>query len=158
MQSKANTVDAYIAELPEERQKAIEKLRKVIKKNLPKGFTEAMGYGMMGWSVPHSIYPAGYHCNPKDPLPFMGLASQKNSINLYHMGVYADPKLLKWFTDAHAKVSPKKLDMGKSCIRYKKPEDIPYDLIGELASKITVTEWINLYETNFKNSRKKNGN
>jgi uncharacterized protein YdhG (YjbR/CyaY superfamily) len=158
MQSKANTVDAYIAELPEERQKAIEKLRKVIKKNLPKGFTEAMGYGMMGWSVPHSIYPAGYHCNPKDPLPFMGLASQKNFIAVYHMGVYADPKLLKWFTDAHAKVSPKKLDMGKSCIRYKKPEDIPYDLIGELASKITVTEWINIYETNFKNSRKKNGN
>jgi uncharacterized protein YdhG (YjbR/CyaY superfamily) len=158
MQSKANTVDVYIAELPEDRQKAIEKLRKVIKKNLPKGFTEAMGYGMMGWSVPHSIYPAGYHCNPKDPLPFMGLASQKNSINLYHMGVYADPKLLKWFTDAHAKVSPKKLDMGKSCIRYKKPEDIPYDLIGELASKITVTEWINIYETNFKNSRKINGN
>jgi uncharacterized protein YdhG (YjbR/CyaY superfamily) len=158
MQSKANTVDAYIAELPEERQKAIEKLRKVIKKNLPKGFKEAMGYGMMGWSVPHSIYPAGYHCNPKDPLPFMGLASQKNFIAVYHMGVYADPKLLKWFTDAHAKVSPKKLDMGKSCIRYKKPEDIPYDLIGELASKITVTEWINIYETNFKNSRKKNGN
>lgn len=150
MQSKATTVDAYIAELPEDRQKAINELRKVIKKNLPKGFKEGMGYGMMGWSVPHSIYPAGYHCNPKDPLPFMGLASQKNSINLYHMGIYADPKLLKWFQDAHAKASPKKLDMGKSCVRYKKSEDIPYKLIGELASKITVNQWIAFYENAFK--------
>ncbi len=155
MQSKATTVDAYIAELSEERQKAISELRKVIKKNLPKGFKEEMGYGMMGWSVPHSIYPAGYHCNPKDPLPFMGIASQKNSINLYHMGIYADPKLLKWFQEAHAKASPKKLDMGKSCIRYKKAEDIPYKLIGELATKITVEEWIEKYETELKDSRKK---
>jgi len=154
MQSKATTVDAYLAELPEERQKPIEKLRKVIKKNLPKGFKESMGYGMMGWSVPHSIYPAGYHCNPKDPLPFMGLASQKNSINLYHMGFYADPKLLKWFQEAHAKASAKKLDMGKSCIRYKKAEDIPYDLIGELASKITVDEWIKMYESAFNRKKK----
>lgn len=146
MQSKATTVDAYIAELPADRQKVIAKLRSVIKKNLPKGFKEGMGYGMMGWSVPHSIYPAGYHCNPKDPLPFMGLASQKNSINLYHMGIYADPKLLKWFQDAHVKASPKKLDMGKSCIRYKKPEDIPFDLIGELAKKMTPDEWITIYE------------
>ena len=155
MQSKATTVDTYIAELPEDRKKAISELRKVIKKNLPKGFKEEMGYGMMGWSVPHSIYPAGYHCNPKDPLPFMGLASQKNSINLYHMGIYADPKLLKWFQDAHAKASPKKLDMGKSCIRYKKAEDIPYKLIGELAAKITVAEWIEKYESVLKDSRKK---
>lgn len=155
MQSKATTVDTYIAELPEDRQKAVKELRKVIKKNLPKGFKEGMGYGMMGWSVPHSIYPAGYHCNPKDPLPFMGLASQKNSINFYHMGIYADPKLLKWFQDAHAKASPKKLDMGKSCVRYKKAEDIPYKLIGELAAKITVNEWIEKYETVLKDSRKK---
>lgn len=155
MQSKATTVDAYVAELPEDKQKAIAKLRSVIKKNIPKGFKEEMGYGMMGWSVPHSIYPAGYHCNPKDPLPFMGLASQKNSINLYHMGIYADPKLLKWFQDAHAKASHKKLDMGKSCIRYKKPEDIPYELIGELASKMTVNDWITMYETGFKDHRKK---
>ena len=150
MQSKAATVEAYLAELPEDRQKAMNELRKVIKKNLPKGFKEEMGYGMMGWSVPHSIYPAGYHCNPKDPLPFMGLASQKNFIAVYHMGVYADPKLLKWFTDAHAKASAKKLDMGKSCIRYKKEEDIPYKLIGELASKITPDEWIAVYEKNLK--------
>ena len=155
MQSKAATVDEYLAEAPVDRQTALTKLRSTIKKNLPKGFKESMGYGMMGWSVPHSLYPAGYHCNPKDPLPFMGLASQKGSINLYHMGIYADPKLLKWFQDAHAKASPKKLDMGKSCIRYKKPEDIPFDLIGELASKITVEEWINMYETNFRESRKK---
>lgn len=155
MQSKATTVEQYIAELPEDRQKAVSELRKVIKKNLPKGFKEGMGYGMMGWSVPHSLYPAGYHCNPQDPLPFMGLASQKNSINLYHMGIYANPKLLKWFQDEHAKASPKKLDMGKSCIRYKKAEDIPYRLIGELASKITPQEWIEMYESAFRSRKKK---
>jgi uncharacterized protein YdhG (YjbR/CyaY superfamily) len=150
MQSKATTVDAYLSELPEDRQKAISKLRSVIKKNLPKGFKEGMGYGMMGYSVPHSIYPAGYHCNPKDPLPFAGLASQKNSINFYHMGIYADPKLLKWFTDAYAKAGVGKLDMGKSCIRFKKPEHIPFELIGELCSKMTVDDWISLYEKNLK--------
>ena len=146
MQSKATTPDAYMAEIPEERQKAFTKLRSVIKKNIPKGFSESMGYGMMGWVVPHSKYPAGYHCNPKDPLPFIGIASQKNFIAIYHMGVYADPALLKWFTTAHAKASPRKLDMGKSCIRYKKPDDIPFELIGELASKMTPDEWIAIYE------------
>ncbi|MGQ0738346.1 MAG: DUF1801 domain-containing protein [Bacteroidota bacterium] len=155
MQSKAATVDTYLAELPEDRKRAMTELRKVIKKNLPKGFKEGMGYGMAGWSVPHSLYPPGYHCTPELPLPFMGIASQKNFIAIYHMGVYADPKLLKWFTEAHAKASPQRLDMGKSCIRYKKPEDIPYKLIGELASKITPEEWIKIYETNFKDSRKK---
>ncbi|MBE2229071.1 MAG: DUF1801 domain-containing protein [Chitinophagaceae bacterium] len=149
MQSKAATVDAYIAELPEDRQKAVNELRKVIKKNLPKGFKECMNYGMIGYVVPHSIYPAGYHCDPKLPLPFMGLASQKNAISVYHMGVYADPKLYKWFTEAHAKASPKKPDMGKSCIRYKKAEDIPYKLIGELSAKLTVEEWIAWYEKAF---------
>jgi uncharacterized protein YdhG (YjbR/CyaY superfamily) len=150
MQSKATTVEAYLAGLPEDRRKAITELRKVIKKNLPKGFKEGMGYGMMGYSVPHSLYPAGYHCNPADPLPFMGMASQKNFIAVYHMGVYADPKLLKWFTEAHTKISPKRLDMGKSCIRYKKMEDIPFDLIGELASKMTPDDWIGMYEKNLK--------
>lgn len=150
MQSKASTVDEYIIELPTDRQEAITKLRKEIKKNLPKGFKEGMGYGMMGYSVPHSIYPAGYHCDPKLPLPFMGLASQKNFIAVYHMGIYADPKLMKWFTDAYAKVVPGKLDMGKSCIRFKKPEHIPVKLIGELASKMTVEDWINMYEKNLK--------
>jgi len=150
MQSKATTVDQYMAELPEERQKAMAQLRKVIKKNIPKGFKEEMNYGMVGYVVPHSKYPAGYHCNPKDPLPFMSVASQKNFIAIYHMGIYANPKLLKWFTDAHTKASSKKLDMGKSCIRYKKPEDIPYELIGELASKISPDDWIAIYESNLK--------
>ena len=150
MQSKATTPEAYIAEMPGERHKAFNKLRAVIKKNLPKGFKEGMGYGMMGWSVPHSLYPPGYHCNPKDPLPFMGIASQKNFIAVYHMGVYADPALLKWFKTAHAKASPKKLDMGKSCIRYKNPDDIPFELIGELASKITPEKWIAIYEEKIK--------
>lgn len=155
MQSKATSVEQYITELPEDRQKTINELRKVIKKNMPKGFQETMNYGMIGYVVPHSKYPAGYHCNPKDPLPFMNIASQKNSINVYHMGIYANPKLLKWFTDEHAKASSKKLDMGKSCIRYKKAEDIPYKLIGELASKMTPQEWIEMYKSAFRDSRKK---
>jgi len=150
MQYKAASAEDYIAQIPEERQVAFAKLRNVIKKNLPKGFSEGTGYGMMGWSVPHNLYPAGYHCDPKQPLPFMGIASQKNFIAVYHMGVYADPKLLKWFQAAHAKASPKRLDMGKSCIRYKKPEDIPFDLIGELASKMTPDDWIAIYEKNMK--------
>ncbi|MBK7561306.1 MAG: DUF1801 domain-containing protein [Chitinophagaceae bacterium] len=150
MQSKATTVEQYIAELPADRQKAITELRKVIKKNLPKGFSEGMGYGMIGYYVPHSIYPAGYHCNPKLPLPFMNIASQKNFIAVYHMGVYANPKLLKWFTDEYAKVGVGKLDMGKSCIRFKKPENIPYKLMGELASKVTVEKWIEYYLKAFK--------
>ncbi len=155
MQSKATTVDAYIAELPDDRKKAMTELRKVIKKNLPNGFKEEMSYGNIGYVVPHSKYPSGYHCDPKLPLPFMGVASQKKSINFYHMGIYADPELLKWFTDAHTKLSPKKLDMGKSCIRYKNPEDIPYKLLGELVSKITVDDWIEKYESVLKDSRKK---
>jgi hypothetical protein len=150
MQYKATSADDYISQIPEERQAAFKKLRNVIKKNIPKGFKEGVGYGMMGWSVPHSKYPAGYHCNPADPLPFMGIASQKNFIAVYHMGIYASPPLLKWFTAAHAKASSKKLDMGKSCLRFKKPEDIPFDLIGELASKMTADEWIAVYEKNMK--------
>ncbi len=149
MQSKATTADAYIKEMPLERQAAFKKLRAVIKKNLSKGFKEEMG-GMLGYSVPHSVYPPGYHCDPKQPLPFMGIASQKHFIAVYHMGVYASPELLKWFTAAHAKASPKKLDMGKSCIRYKKPEDIPFELIGELAAKMSADEWITLYEQKLK--------
>ena len=150
MQSKAATVKEYLDSLPEDRKKAMTELRNVIKKNLPKGFSEGMGYGMMGYAVPHSIYPAGYHCDPKQPLPFMGLASQKNFIVVYSMGLYSDPKLLKWFTAEFQKQSKKKIDMGKSCLRFKKPEEIPYKLIGELASKITVEEWIKTYEKNIK--------
>lgn len=150
MQSSANTVAAYMAEIPEERKMALDKLRAVIKKNLPKGFEEQMSYGMPGFVVPLSIYPAGYHCKAGEPLPFLSIASQKNFIAVYHMGIYADPKLYKWFTEAHAKASSKKLDMGKSCIRYKKPEDIPFELIGELAGKMTPTDWIAMYERLYK--------
>jgi uncharacterized protein YdhG (YjbR/CyaY superfamily) len=150
MQSKALTVDDYLAELPEDRRQIMTQLRKVIKQHLPKGFKEEMSYGMIGYVVPHSKYPAGYHCNPKDPLPFLNIASQKNHIAVYHMGLYSKPDLLNWFTAAHAKASAKKLDMGKSCIRYKKAEDIPQSLIGELASKMTPDEWISQYEQAFK--------
>lgn len=146
MQSKAATPDEYIDSLPEDRKEAMTQLRKTIKKNLPKGFKEVMSYGMIGYVVPHSIYPAGYHCDPKLPLPFMCIASQKNFIALYHMGIYGDPQLLKWFTDGYAKAVPTKLDMGKSCVRFKKPEHIPYQLIGELTAKITPQDWIAMYE------------
>jgi uncharacterized protein YdhG (YjbR/CyaY superfamily) len=150
MQSTATTVEQYLAGLPADRKKALSALRKVIKKNLPKGFREGMGYGMAGYSVPHSLYPAGYHCNPELPLPFMGFASQKNFIAVYSMALYGDPKLLKWFTTAYEKTGVGKLDMGKSCIRFKNPEKIPYKLIGELASKLTPAEWIAMYEKNLK--------
>jgi uncharacterized protein YdhG (YjbR/CyaY superfamily) len=150
MQSKAATVDEYIASLPEDRKEAITKIRKIILKNIPKGFQEGMGYGMMGYSVPHSIYPAGYHCTPELPLPFMGVASQKNAISFYHMGIYADKKLLDWFIKEYPKHSKAKLDMGKSCIRFKKNENIPYDLIGELVKKMSPKDWIKLYESKLK--------
>jgi uncharacterized protein YdhG (YjbR/CyaY superfamily) len=149
MQSKATTPDQYIAELPEERKEAMTKLRKVILKNLPKGFEEMMGYGMMGYAVPHKLYPSGYHCDPKQPLPFMGMASQKNFISFYHMGMYADEKLLQWFQAEYPKHCKTKLDMGKSCIRFKKPENIPYDLLAELCKKMTPQQWIDLYENKF---------
>lgn len=153
MQSKAKTVEAYIKELPPERREAISKLRKAIIKNLPKGFEEGMGYGMMGYYVPHSIYPKGYHCTPELPLPFAGMASQKNFISFYHMGMYANPELLKWFTTEYPKHTKAKLDMGKSCVRFKKPEHIPYELIGKLMKKMSVKDWINLYEKHFLKSK-----
>jgi hypothetical protein len=153
MQSKASTPEEYLQSLPEDRKKAMTELRKVILANLPKGFKEGMGYGMLGYVVPHTLYPAGYHCDPKLPLPFMSVASQKNFIAVYHMGVYSDPALLKWFTEEYAKHSKTKLDMGKSCIRFKKPDQIPFKLIGELASKMTVQEWIDKYESAFKNKK-----
>ena len=145
MRSDAKTVAEYLESLPEDRKEAVTKLYKTIRKNLPKGFQESMGYGMMGWSIPFKSYPGGYHCDPSTPVPFMGLASQKNFIALYHMGVYSDKKLLDWFTAEWKKASPKKLDMGKSCIRFKKPDDIPFELIGRLASKVTPQQWIDQY-------------
>lgn len=147
---KATTVEAYVAALEPGRHAAIERLRKVILKHLPPGFHEEINYGMIGYVVPHTLYPAGYHCDPKLPLPFLSIASQKQFIAVYHMGIYADPKLLDWFTEAYAARVEGKLDMGKSCIRFKKPERIPFDLIGELAGKMTVNEWIALYEKAFR--------
>lgn len=154
MQSKALTPKEYIESLPEERKQPVTELRKVIVKNLPKGFSEVMSYGMLGYVVPHSLYPAGYHCDAKQPLPFMCLASQKNHIALYHMGIYADNNLLNWFTREYSKQSKARLDMGKSCIRFKKPDQIPYYLVGELAGKMTPAEWIKRYEDNFKHHKK----
>ncbi len=146
MQSKAATVDEYFDSLPEDRKEPMKKLRKVILKNQPKGFEERMAYGMVGYVVPLSTYPAGYHCDPRLPLGLMNIASQKNFIAVYHMGIYADPKLLKWFTDEYPKHCKKKLDMGKSCIRFKYMDDIPYELIGKLVSKMTPQDWIACYE------------
>ena len=150
MQSKATTPEQYLSELPEDRKEAMLKLRNAIKENLPQGFEEVISYGMLGYVVPHSIYPSGYHCNPKLPLPFINLASQKNFIALYHMGIYADKNLESWFVSEYPKHVKSKLDMGKSCIRFKKVDDIPFDLIGELAAKVTVEDWILNYEKAFK--------
>ena len=150
MQIKADNPDNYIDQLPAERKEVIKKLRKSILENLPKGFSETMSYGMIGFVVPHSIYPSGYHCDPKLPLPFISIASQKNFVALYHMGIYADNKFLEWFSTEYPKHSKAKLDMGKSCIRFKKINEIPYKLIGELARKMSVKEWIKIYETNMK--------
>lgn len=150
MTSKATSPQQYIDELPEDRVEAITKLRKVINENLPKGFKEEMSYGMIGYVVPHEIYPDGYHCSPDLPLPFMSFASQKNSINFYHMGIYANPALLSWFTSEYPKHCKVKLDMGKSCIRFKKMDQIPFELLGELVKKVSVKEWIETYETHFK--------
>lgn len=150
MQSKAATPTEYLNSLPEERQEPMRKLRETITDNLPQDFSETMSYGMIGYVVPHSVYPAGYHCNPEQALPFMSIASQKNFIGFYHMGIYANPELLEWFQTEYPKHVKTKLDMGKSCIRFKKPDQIPYELIAELVRKMTAREWIELYETNLK--------
>ncbi len=146
MTYEANTPEEYIAQIPDERKQPIEKLRTVIKQNLPEGFEEGILYKMIGFYVPLSSYPNGYHCQPGTPLPFINIASQKNSINLYHSGIYAKKELHDWFVAEYPKHCKRKLDMGKSCIRFKKIEEIPYDLIAELCSKMTVKEWITLYE------------
>ncbi len=150
MQYKADTPEEYIQQLPPERQEVINRLRQIIKEKLPDGFEEQMSYGMLGFVVPHSIYPNGYHCSPELPLPFINLASQKNFVALYHSGIYASPKLLNWLVTEYPKYVKTKLDMGKSCVRFKKMETIPYELIGDLCTKMTVDEWIALYEKNIK--------
>jgi len=149
MQSRTQLPAEYIESLPEDRKEAILQIREAIFKNLPKGFEEIMNYGMLGYVVPHSIYPKGYHCDPKLPLPFMGLASQKNNISFYHMGIYADKELLDWFVSEYPKHVKSKLDMGKSCIRFKKMNEIPHTLIGELVGKLSPEKWIELYESSF---------
>jgi len=150
IQTKEISPDQYVNSLPDDRKEAITQIRKIILKNVPKGFQEEMSYGMLGYVVPHKLYPAGYHCNPELPLPFISLASQKNFIALYHMGMYADKKLLQWFTSEYPKHSKAKLDMGKSCIRFKKVDQIPYKLIEELVKKMTVKDWITIYEKEVK--------
>lgn len=150
----ASSVDDYMKKISPDRADTITKLRNVIRENLPKGFSEELSYGMIGYVVPHSLYPSGYHCDPKIPLPFISVASQKNFIALYHMGIYANPELHDWFVAEYPKHAKYKLDMGKSCIRFKKVDDIPFDLIGELVTKMSPQDWISLYETNLRNSKK----
>ena len=150
MISKAKSPAEYLNEVPSDRLVAVEKLRNTILENLPIGFEEGMSYGMIGYYVPHSIYPKGYHCDTKLPLPFMSFASQKNSINFYHMGIYANKDLYEWFVSEYSIFSKKKLDIGKSCMRFKREEDIPYQLIGQLVQKVSVQNWIETYESAFK--------
>lgn len=150
MTQKAKTIDEIFSSLPKERIEPFNRLHNEIVKNLPKGFEAGISYGMLGYVIPHSVYPAGYHCNPKEPLPFASIASQKNTINFYHMGIYSEPQLLEWFVSEYPKHCKQKLDMGKSCIRFKHLDDIPYKLIGALMRKISAEKWISIYETKLK--------
>jgi hypothetical protein len=151
MQIQAVSIEDYLSKIPEERQEIFKKLYETIGDNLPEGFSGNISYGMVGWGVPLKTYPAGYHCAPGTPLPFISIASQKNFIALYHMGMYAKPELLNWFVEEFPKYSKRKLDMGKSCVRFKKIDEIPLELLAELSKKMTVEDWITTYETNFKN-------
>ena len=154
MKANGNTVEEILTSLPEDRREPFNRLHEVIMNNLPKGFEAGISYGGLGYVVPHSIYPDGYHCKPSEPLPFAGIASQKGSINFYHMGIYADPKLLDWFVSEYPKHSQQKLDMGKSCIRFKKMDQIPYELIGMLMQKMSAQDWIDRYEAAYKQKKK----
>ena len=147
MSQKPKTIEEYIAQVPLVYQPALVQLHKTLLQHLPQGFVATLSYDMIGYVVPHSLYPKGYNCNPSLPLPFINVAAQKNYIALYHIGLYMDEQLLAWFTQAYAQQVPTKLDMGKSCIRFKKPEQIPYPLITELAKKLTPQAWIALYES-----------
>ena len=150
MKIEATNVNDYLAKVPEDRQPYFSQLRQTICDNLPKGFVEQINYSMIGYIVPHSIYPNGYHCKPTEPLPFANIAIQKNFIGFYHMGLYAKPELYDWFVAEYPKHCKLKLDMGKSCVRFKKPEQIPFALIAELMTKMSMDEWISLYEKNYK--------
>ena len=149
MNYKSATIEEYLEQIPSERKDAIKKILDLMEQNLPKGFEARINYSMPGYVVPHSLFPAGYHCDPKLPLPFINIASQKNFIALYHMGIYANPELLQWFQTEYKKHVPSKLDMGKSCIRFKKIEQIPYELLAELFKKMTPEEWIEIYKDAF---------
>ena len=144
----AKSIEEYIKSLPDDRIEVVHKLINVIEDNIPFGYVKIMNYSMPSFVIPHSIYPAGYHITPDLPLPFIGVASHKNHIGFYHMGLYTDSKLLDWFISEFTKYCKSKLDMGKSCIRFKKMDDIPYELVGELSKKITIQDWIGVYEKN----------
>ena len=150
MKANGKTVKEILINVPADRAEAFNKLHDVIVSNLPKGFEAGISYGGLGYVIPHTLYPAGYHCKPIEPLPFAGLASQKDSINFYHMGIYADPELMEWFVTEYPKHTKQKLDMGKSCIRFKKMDDIPYKLIGALMKKMSAKDWIAKYESLYK--------
>lgn len=150
MIANGKTVDEILSNLPQDRAKPFNKLHEVIVKNLPKGFEAAISYGGLGYVIPHRLYPAGYHCKPSEPLPFAGIASQKHAITFYHMGMYMDSALLKWFVAEYPKHSTQKLDMGKSCVRFKNFDEIPYTLIGQLMKKMSAKEWIETYEAALK--------
>lgn len=140
------TVQAYLNGIPADRKPYFDKLRKTIIDNLPKGYVEAINYGMIGYVVPHKLYPGGYHVKPELPLPFINIANQKGFLGLYHMGIYAIPDLQEWFTTEYKATCKYKLDMGKSCVRLKRLDDIPYELIAELTQKVSVSDWISAYE------------
>ena len=150
MKANGTTVMDILSNIPSERAEHFNQLHDVIVKNLPNGFEAAISYGGLGYVIPHTLYPAGYHCKPIEPLPFAGISSQKNSINFYHMGMYSDPLLYEWFVTEYPKHSKQKLDIGKSCVRFKNLDEIPYKLIGELMRKMSAQEWINLYESKLK--------
>lgn len=150
MSSEAKTVEEYLNSLPYERQEPMRNLRNIILQNLPIGFEEGMQYGMIGYYVPFNIYPAGYHCDKKQPLPFASIASQKNSINIYNLGLYINEEIMNWYMGEYPKYIKTKPDMGKSCLRFKKAENLPYQLIAELMQKISVEEYIMMYEKAYK--------
>lgn len=150
MKSTGTNVEAILESISEERKEAFHRLHQIILDHLAPGIEPGISYGNLGYVVPHSIYPAGYHCKPSEPLPLAWIASQKNSINFYHMGIYADLKLLDWFLAEYPKHSTQKLDMSKSCMRFKKPEHIPFELLGQLMGKMTAQQWIDMYESLYK--------
>ncbi|MEZ6098866.1 MAG: DUF1801 domain-containing protein [Pirellulaceae bacterium] len=152
MPQKFESVEQYLASLSVERQEMVGAIRHVILQNLPKGYEEGIQYNMIGYYVPHSVYPAGYHCDPRQPVPFVNLASQKNYVSLYLFCIYVNEELVEWFRDAWTSMG-KKLDMGKSCIRIKKPDDVPLKLIGQTVKKVPVKKFLASYEESLKNSR-----